>query len=123
MKNVYGHTVVLVALMAMSTIGAEPSTGEKYVSYRTIDKGQLELTFDTAEFARQGWSVAQDVVLPMSVSSANALSVMTLNGEFLKAGKTRNARNIAKPRWMGRASRLENTPNPVENGNGEAIHT
>jgi Dockerin type I domain len=96
MKNVYGYTVVLVALVAMSTVGAEPSTGAKYVSYRTIDKGQLELTFDTAEFARQGWSVAHNVVLPMSVSSKDALSVMTVDGEFLKANGNPRALGIVE---------------------------
>jgi Dockerin type I domain len=96
MKNVYGHTVVLVVFTAIAAMGAEPSTGAKYVSYRTIDKGQLELAFDTAEFARQGWSVAHNVVLPMSVSSKDALSVMTLNGEFLKANGNPRALGIVE---------------------------
>jgi Dockerin type I domain len=106
MKNVHAYTVMLVASTALWTVGVagaraeagrDAQGAETYISYRTIDQGQLELVFDSTEFSRQGWSVAQDtVVLPMSVSSADALSVMTLNGDFLQAGGSPRALGVVE---------------------------
>lgn len=60
---------------------------ETFVTYSTQQDGQLELNFDAAAFARQGWSLSpQSVVLPMAVAGDHAVEVVTRNGEFLEMG-------------------------------------
>ncbi len=84
-------------VMACATAAfAETQTGETsdnvYVTYRTVEQGNIDFVFDQTAFSGQGWGIIKDTIsMPMNLDSENMIEVVTHNGNLLRLNGTPRA--------------------------------
>ena len=91
MATLYQRTVVVFAVAAMMVATAGMSwaddlnVNETYMTFKTAERGELTMTFDSDKFRQQGWELSNgSVVAPVMLEGDHEIELLTVNEDLLR---------------------------------------
>ncbi len=83
--------VVVLAVAAMSVamagqgLAETESVNETYMTFKSVERGELSMTLDSGKFRQQGWAFSKgSIVAPVSMAGDHELELLTVNGDMLR---------------------------------------